>query len=144
MNAGFGFPMVVSKEAVISREEALVLAASLEPGKATNRPVDAERLRLLIESARVRLAYTHDRQFAVSLSGIRRFAAPDQLVAVYQRMLPQPRLRFLLADDPGAGKTIMAGGGYVVGNSRKLPSARCLGNRSIERKAIMRGRVPIP
>src|SRR5271165_2725229 len=54
------------QEAVISREEALVLAASLEPGKATNRPVDAEKLRLLIESARVRLAYTHDRQFAVS------------------------------------------------------------------------------
>ena len=108
MNAGFGFPMVASlQEAVISREEALVLAASLEPGKATNRPVDAEKIRLLIESSRVRLAYAHDRQFAVSLSGIR--TLPHQIEAVYQRMLPQPRLRFLLADDPGAGKTIMAG-----------------------------------
>jgi hypothetical protein len=54
------------QEAVISREEALVLAASLKPGKATNRPVDAEKLRLLIESARVRLAYTHDRQITTS------------------------------------------------------------------------------
>jgi superfamily II DNA or RNA helicase len=34
---------------------------------------------------------------------------PHQLDAVYKHMLPQPRLRFLLADDPGAGKTIMAG-----------------------------------
>jgi hypothetical protein len=32
-----------------------------------------------------------------------------QLEAVYHYMLPQPRLRFLLADDPGAGKTVMAG-----------------------------------
>jgi hypothetical protein len=32
-----------------------------------------------------------------------------QLAAVYERILPQVRLRFLLADDPGAGKTIMAG-----------------------------------
>jgi SNF2 family DNA or RNA helicase len=74
---------------------------------ASERPVDAERLRLLVESARIRLAYAHDRQFAVSLSGIR--TLPHQIEAVYQRMLPQPRLRFLLADDPGAGKTIMAG-----------------------------------
>lgn len=34
---------------------------------------------------------------------------PHQLEAVYQHMLPQIPLRFLLADDPGAGKTIMAG-----------------------------------
>ena len=71
------------------------------------KPVDPERLRLLVESARIRLAYTHDRHFAVSLSGIR--TLPHQIEAVYLRMLPQPRLRFLLADDPGAGKTIMAG-----------------------------------
>ena len=74
---------------------------------ASIRPVDPERLRLLVESARIRLAYAHDRHFAVSLSGIR--TLPHQIEAVYIRMLPQPRLRFLLADDPGAGKTIMAG-----------------------------------
>jgi len=34
---------------------------------------------------------------------------PHQRIAVYERMLPQPRLRFLLADDAGAGKTIMTG-----------------------------------
>ena len=68
---------------------------------------EAEHLRLLVESARIRLAYAHDKHFAVSLSGIR--TLPHQIEAVYIKMLPQPRLRFLLEDDPGAGKTIMAG-----------------------------------
>ncbi len=93
------------EEAVISAEEAATLVGVEENVAA--RSVDAERLRLLIESARIRLAYAYDRQFAVSLSGIR--TLPHQIEAVYLKMLPQPRLRFLLADDPGAGKTIMAG-----------------------------------
>jgi superfamily II DNA or RNA helicase len=86
-------------------------------------PVDAEKLRLLVESARIRLAYAYDRQFAVSLSGIR--TLPHQIEAVYLKMLPQPRLRFLLADDPGAGKTIMAG---LLLKEMKLREAieRCL------------------
>ena len=97
------------EEAVISSEEAAgVFATEGGTDEATAvRPVDSERLRLLVESARIRLAYAYDRQFAVSLSGIR--TLPHQIEAVYRRMLPQPRLRFLLADDPGAGKTIMAG-----------------------------------
>jgi hypothetical protein len=94
-------------EAVISVAEAKTLFAITTAPRTTIQPVDAERLRLLIESARIRLAYAHDRQFAVSLSGIR--TLPHQVEAVYQHMLPQPRLRLLLADDPGAGKTIMAG-----------------------------------
>ncbi len=94
-------------EAILSAEE-----AHRAFGRARELPcrvssADAERVRLLVESARIRLAYAHDRQFAVSLSGIR--TLPHQIEAVYLRMLPQPRLRFLLADDPGAGKTIMAG-----------------------------------
>ena len=92
-------------EAVISSEEAASVFGAEEEVAA--QPADAERLRLLIESARIRLAYAYDRQFAVSLSGIR--TLPHQIEAVYLKMLPQPRLRFLLADDPGAGKTIMAG-----------------------------------
>ena len=94
------------EEAVISAEEAAALVNESGEVKAA-APVEAEKLRLLIESARVRLAYAYDQQFAVSLSGIR--TLPHQIEAVYQAMLPQPRLRFLLADDPGAGKTIMAG-----------------------------------
>lgn len=96
------------EETVISPEE---VAAILETeGEQTNeapRPVDATRLRLLFESTRIRLAYTHDRQFAVSLSGIRTLAY--QIEAVHLTMVPQPRLPFLPAADPGTGKTIMAG-----------------------------------
>jgi len=94
-------------EAILSPEEAETLAGQRLDVIAKAHPVDAEKVRLLVESARVRLAYAHDRHFAVSLSGIR--TLPHQIEAVYLKMLPQPRLRFLLADDPGAGKTIMAG-----------------------------------
>ena len=81
------------EEAVISEGEAARLAAPVQTDSEKVRPVDAEKVRLLIESARIRLAYAHNRQFAVSLSGIR--TLPHQIEAVYQRMLPQPRLRFL-------------------------------------------------
>jgi hypothetical protein len=94
-------------EAILSQEEGAALAGQTVITPTLIQPADAEKLRLLVESARIRLAYAHDRQFAVSLSGIR--TLPHQIEAVYMKMLPQPRLRFLLADDPGAGKTIMAG-----------------------------------
>jgi SNF2-related domain len=94
-------------EAIVSTEEAEALFGQTSTGAAKVTPADADKLRLLVESARLRLAYTPDRHFAVSLSGIR--TLPHQIEAVYMKMLPQPRLRFLLADDPGAGKTIMAG-----------------------------------
>jgi len=94
-------------ETVISEEEAHKLIGDTGGDASTVVPADAEQVRLLIESTRIRLAYTHDPHFAVSLSGIR--TLPHQIEAVYMKMLPQPRLRFLLADDPGAGKTIMAG-----------------------------------
>lgn len=55
-------------EAIISREEAEVLFGQASAAATQVRPADAE-IRLRIESARVRLAYAHDRHFAVSLSG---------------------------------------------------------------------------
>lgn len=91
------------EEVVLAEEE---FARILQVLPAT-RPVPADDLLLLLESWRIRLAYAYDPYFAVSLSGIQ--PLPHQLEAVYDRMLPQARLRFLLADDPGAGKTIMAG-----------------------------------
>jgi superfamily II DNA or RNA helicase len=96
------------EETIVSRDEAdRLVGPALATATSATRTVDAAKLYLLVESTRIRLAYAHDRQFAVSLSGIR--TLPHQIEAVYQKMLPQPRLRFLLADDPGAGKTIMAG-----------------------------------
>ena len=94
------------EEAVLSEEEATALGKISADGT-TPAVANAEDVRLLVESTRIRLAYAHDKHFAVSLSGIQTF--PHQIEAVYLKMLPQPRLRFLLADDPGAGKTIMAG-----------------------------------
>ena len=112
------------EETVISPDEAAeIFGAGLAEEEEAPQPVDADRLRLLVESTRIRLAYAYDRQFAVSLSGIR--TLPHQIEAVYLKMLPQPRLRFLLADDPGAGKTIMAG---LLIKEMKLREAidRCL------------------
>jgi len=63
--------------------------------------------RLAVEAHRIRLAHEYDPHFAVSISQID--PLPHQLEAVYHYMLRRPRVRFLLADDPGAGKTIMAG-----------------------------------
>ena len=56
-------------------------------------------------------------------------ALPHQLEGVYERILPQVRLRFLLADDPGAGKTIMAG--LHISAKRKLALAILCGNSFI-------------
>ena len=68
---------------------------------------DGHLLRLASEALRIRLAYLFDPFLAVRSSQIE--ALPHQLTAVYEEMLPRQPLRFLLADDPGAGKTIMAG-----------------------------------
>ena len=63
--------------------------------------------RLAVEALRTHMAHAFDPQFAVSVSQVD--ALPHQLDAVYKHILPLSRIRFLLADDPGAGKTIMAG-----------------------------------
>jgi hypothetical protein len=97
----------VLDETILSPDEVQALLERFEQQVPAVALANPHHLRLLVESARIRLAYAHDRQFAVSLSGIR--TLPHQVEAVYEKMLPQPRLRFLLADDPGAGKTIMAG-----------------------------------
>ena len=68
---------------------------------------DAKLFRLGIEAKRLELAYEYDPYFALSIARID--PLPHQLEAVYHYFIQAPRIRFLLADDPGAGKTIMAG-----------------------------------
>lgn len=68
---------------------------------------NAEAVFLTIEAIRIRNAYLFDPFCAVNAAPID--PLPHQLDAVYSFILPQLRIRFLLADDPGAGKTIMAG-----------------------------------
>jgi superfamily II DNA or RNA helicase len=68
---------------------------------------DAGRFKLGVEAMRLKLAYEYDPYFSLSIARID--PLPHQLEAVYDYFLKSPRIRFLLADDPGAGKTIMAG-----------------------------------
>ena len=68
---------------------------------------DGHLFRLVSEAHRIRLGYLFDPHLAVSTSLVE--PLPHQITAVYEEMLPRHPLRFLLADDPGAGKTIMAG-----------------------------------
>ncbi|MDP9223872.1 MAG: DUF3883 domain-containing protein [Actinomycetota bacterium] len=68
---------------------------------------DGTLFRLASEAMRIRLAYLFDPLLAVHTSSLE--PLPHQIQAVYEEMLPRQPLRFLLADDPGAGKTIMTG-----------------------------------
>ncbi|NUM45696.1 MAG: DUF3883 domain-containing protein [Anaerolineales bacterium] len=68
---------------------------------------DGGRFKLGVEAMRLKLAYEYDPFFSLSIARID--PLPHQLEAVYEYFLKSPRIRFLLADDPGAGKTIMAG-----------------------------------
>lgn len=68
---------------------------------------DGALLRLVTEANRIKLAYFFDPYLAIHTSLVE--PLPHQISAVYSEMLPRQPLRFLLADDPGAGKTIMAG-----------------------------------
>jgi superfamily II DNA or RNA helicase len=79
----------------------------VEAGRTYGFDADGGLLRLASEAYRIRLAYLFDPYIAVTASQID--ALPHQITAVYGEMLPRQPLRFLLADDPGAGKTIMAG-----------------------------------
>ena len=68
---------------------------------------DASDFKLVAEAQRITLAGLFDPMLAVATSDVQ--PLPHQIRAVYGELLPRTPLRFLLADDPGAGKTIMAG-----------------------------------
>ena len=79
----------------------------VEEGRPWSFDADGALFRLVSEAHRIRLAHLFDRVLAVHTSLVE--PLPHQITAVYEAMLPRQPLRFLLADDPGAGKTIMAG-----------------------------------
>ena len=68
---------------------------------------DGEQMKLASEAYRISLAHLFDPYLAVHTSSVE--PLPHQISAVYQEMLPKLPLRYVLADDPGAGKTIMTG-----------------------------------
>lgn len=95
---GLGQQVVFRKD-----EEALTVA------RTGSRSFDASAsdFKLVAEAQRITLAGLFDPMLAVATSDVR--PLPHQIRAVYGELLPRTPLRFLLADDPGAGKTIMAG-----------------------------------
>ena len=88
-----------------SADEASISVATVE------RPFsfdgDGAAFQLACEAKRIDLAFLFDPMMAVHTSNVE--PLPHQITAVYESMLPRQPLRFVLADDPGAGKTIMAG-----------------------------------
>ena len=76
-------------------------------GRVWSFDADGDLLRLVTEANRIKLAHYFDPYLAIHTSLVD--PLPHQISAVYGEMLPRQPLRFLLADDPGAGKTIMAG-----------------------------------
>jgi len=78
-----------------------------DAGRAWAFDAPAEGFKLGLEAYRIRLAHLFDPMMAVHTSNVQ--PLPHQITAVYEAMLPRQPLRFVLADDPGAGKTIMAG-----------------------------------
>src|SRR4051794_22390656 len=99
-------PSGAMKERLLGRpDEASIAIASAE------RPFsfdgDGAAFQLACEAKRIDLAFLFDPMMAVHSSNVD--PLPHQITAVYESLLPRQPLRYLLADDPGAGKTIMAG-----------------------------------
>jgi superfamily II DNA or RNA helicase len=91
---------------VLDREDESRLAEA-EGERAFSLDSNPEEFLLAAEARRIRFASLWDPYAAVHASAVR--PLPHQISAVYEEMLPRQPLRFLLADDPGAGKTIMSG-----------------------------------
>ncbi len=89
---------------ILSQEQLAQLTISTD-----RQPLDGDPnlFRLGVEAHRLGLAYEYDPYFSLSIARVD--PLPHQLEAVYDYFVKLPRIRFLLADDPGAGKTIMAG-----------------------------------
>lgn len=85
-------------------ESALSLA---EAGRPWAFDAPGADFKLAVEAYRINLAHLFDPMMAVHTSNVE--PLPHQITAVYESMLPRQPLRYVLADDPGAGKTIMAG-----------------------------------
>lgn len=102
---------------------------------------DPEVVRLVAEGERLALGHLFNPSFATETSLID--PLPHQRIAVYEHMLSQPRLRFLLADDAGAGKTIMAGlyiremlTRRLIGRALIVPPAGLVGNWERELRTL--------
>lgn len=95
------------RELVMSNDPRLASMQVAQIGKPWSFTAPGAAWKMAVEATRIRLSYLFEPMMAVYTSKVD--PLPHQLMAVYEAMLPRQPLRFLLADDPGAGKTIMAG-----------------------------------
>lgn len=107
VSVGFtGVNSNLSSNKIIAREAFEKLEVLTAQGQ-FNFTGDARKFSLFAEAERINSAYQFDPLFAVNCSIVD--PLPHQVEAVYKFLLPLPKIRFLLADDTGAGKTIMTG-----------------------------------
>lgn len=106
VNVVFRNPAGTVAEATLYRDDEHRLEIQAN-GRPWSFDGDGALLRLVTEANRIKLAHYFDPYLAIHTSLVD--PLPHQISAVYGEMLPRQPLRFLLADDPGAGKTIMAG-----------------------------------
>lgn len=95
----------LGERVVFRADEAKLSIASA--GRPWSFDADGADFKLAAEAYRINLAHLFDPMMAVHTSNVQ--PLPHQITAVYESMLPKQPLRYVLADDPGAGKTIMAG-----------------------------------
>ncbi|WRS29197.1 helicase-related protein [Actinomycetaceae bacterium MB13-C1-2] len=91
----------------ITNTEVATFEIASDSDSAPAYDADPDEFRLAAEALRIKYAALYDPMAAVNSSDVD--PLPHQIRAVYEELLPRIPLRFLLADDPGAGKTIMAG-----------------------------------
>ena len=94
------------RERMLFRADEPTLALA-DAGRPWAFDAPGEDFKLATEAWRIDLAHLFDPMMAVHTSNVE--PLPHQITAVYESMLPRQPLRYVLADDPGAGKTIMAG-----------------------------------
>jgi len=94
-------------ERYVTAEQASTLQVASDSDGMPPFDADPAEFRLAAEALRIRYAALYDPMVAVNSSDVQ--PLPHQIEAVYGKLLPQVPLRYVLADDPGAGKTIMAG-----------------------------------
>ncbi|NCD25278.1 MAG: DUF3883 domain-containing protein [Deltaproteobacteria bacterium] len=94
------------KDRLLTRSDEPALEPATQ-GRPWSFDGDGESFKLAVEAKRIDLAFLFDPMMAVHASNVD--PLPHQITAVYESMLPRQPLRYVLADDPGAGKTIMAG-----------------------------------
>ena len=124
-----------------SNEAAPVPELATEPLSRIDFSTDSRIVRAVAEGERLAHGYLFNPAFATETSIID--PLPHQRIAVYEHMLAQPRLRFLLADDAGAGKTIMAGlyiremlTRRLIGRVIIVPPAGLIGNWESELRKL--------